>query len=150
MKAKEVKKLYGKVFPYLVYPPESKDRRYSIYSVEVYKKVLSLCPRHRQMIFSDEIADCDDFVLQAYAEFKWIWSKTSEDNLIIETGNFVRKYKEHAPVGMGFGIKFRGRMVKHSVMTLLATEGMYIYDAVSKETYVTASDEDIVLHVSMQ
>jgi len=149
--AKEVKRLYGQAFPYLVSPPECKDRFYELYSVEVTKDLLlKRCQRHKQIKFENEIADCDDYVLQAYAEFKWYWSKTSKDGSIVEKDNFSRMYDYHTAVGMGFGIKFRGRMVKHSVMTVLATEGMYIYDAVSREMYVTNINQDILLHVSMQ
>lgn len=151
--AKEVKDLYKLAFPFLVSPPECKDRRYGIYSIEVYKKLLNnSCPRHHIMIFSDEISDCDDFVLQAYSEFKWFWGQTSKDGDVVVDGKklFIRKHQYHAPVGMAFGIKFRGRMVKHSVMSLLAVEGMYIYDAVSREFYKTDTNQDIVLHVSMQ
>ena len=151
--AKEVKRLYGKAFPYLVSSPECKDRLYSIGSADIITDILyNDCDRHRQMVFSDEVSDCDDFVLQAYADFKWVWAQMDESGKIIEdrATSFVRMHKQHAPVGMGFGIKFRGRMIKHSVMTILAIDGMYIYDAVSRETYVTNINQDIVLHVSMQ
>jgi len=151
--AKEVKRLYAKAFPYLVSPPECKDRLYSMSPVDVITNMISkYCLRHKQMVFTDEVADCDDFVLQAYADFKWYWAQMDESGKIIENRetSFVRMHKQHAPIGMGFGIKFRGRMVKHSVMTILAVDGMYIYDAVSRETYVTNTNQDIVLHVSMQ
>jgi hypothetical protein len=148
-----VKRLYGKAFPYLVSPPECKDRLYAMSQVGMITDILQNdCPRHRQMVFSDEVSDCDDYVLQAYAEFKWVWAQTAEDGSLIEdrATSFVRLHKQHAPVGMGFGIKFRDRMIKHSVMTILAIDGMFIYDAVSREVYVTNINQDIVLHVSMQ
>ena len=150
---KEVKRLFAMSFPHLVSPPECKDRIYEMVSVDVISDILQNdCPRHKQMIFCDEVSDCDDFVLQAYADFKWYWAQTDVDGKLIEdrSVSFVRMHKQPAAIGMGFGIKFRGRPVKHSVVTILAIEGMYIYDAVSRELYVTNTNEDIVLHVSMQ
>ena len=151
MNASDVQAAYIKAFPYLMTPVECKDRIYEIVCIEEIENIfLTYCYRHRDMVFSNEISDCDDFVLQAYADFKWYWSRININGELTKEKYFKRMYNAHPPIGMGFGIKFRGRMMKHSIITIYTDPLMYIYDPMQREFYLTDSNLDAVLHVSMQ
>lgn len=146
--SEKLRNKYTQFWP-LMFPPEILDRKYIMPSFEEFTICKNKCERYRRMVFTDEITDCDDFALQFYSEFKWWWSMwKSRTGFAKETEiNISRKFNYAPSMGISFGMKFKNEIKKHTVVSVLTTDGFYIFDAISREFYKADNKETIILKV---
>ena len=132
--ASKIKQEYKKLWKgFLIIPPTCKSPQYALVDSDEILALIHQCTRHKQQ-FKDNTDKCEIVSLLLWAEVVEKWEQENSTPL---------------PIGRASGLRFKGDLENHTLVTYYSRQGIYLYDRFRGGAWKANPDNDIVFLVEM-